>query len=418
MIAAMLLTATASAQVRLPNVNCAAGKDARCTFKTDLNDYGTTGEGLPFALGGFEKLGSGFVDAASNALFVPLDIALQEDNQGAVIRVDLSTGDRTMISGYDGQNRRGKGQAYTDDRGQPGEAWDLGGVRVLRPGPDGSILALVDKGLQHRTEILRIDPKTGDRTLVWASKIFSDSARDDAPGSIRTIEKNVAKLDSPALCRGGGVTSLKPANTFEVDGTNLYLFMYNNPQGTGSGLSKVPLTGGSCTWISQYFPDGSSPVGSGNTINTLLPLILGSGKIGSEVLGTNGPNGGGGQVFAINVQTGERRTVSQLNTNAPARSVGKGDMRVGYLGQMAVGDAGIATSRYEVGADSFEIGLIDPKTGARSYGIAKTGTLKTGRDSSFTVVAAVPGTSKFIIAFDMALHVWDAKTQDSFLLSQ
>lgn len=419
LIAALTLAGTAAAQVRLPNVNCASGSDARCKFKTDKNSYGTVGTGLPFYLGGFEKIGSGYVDAASNSLLLPLDIGAQLDNQGAVIRVDLATGNRTMVSGYDGQDRRGKGQAYTSDRGEAGEAWDLGGVRAVRPGPGGSILALVDKGLQQRSEVFQIDPKTGDRKLLWANKTFNDAARDDAPGSIRTIEKNAAGVGTARECRGEGANGpLKPANTFEADGQNLYLLAYNNPAGTGSGLMKVPLTGGACTWVSRYMPDGTNVVGSGPTLNTLMPLILASGRMGKEVLATNGPNAGGNTLFAIDTETGARRTVSLKNASVPARSVGKGDMPVGYQGQLAVGNAGIATSRYDSTASDFEIGLVNPRTGDRTYGIAKTGTLKMGRDRDFTVVAAIPGTNKFIIAFNMALHVWDAGTQDSFVLSQ
>lgn len=246
------LATRAQAAALLPQVTCGkTSPDARCKVGTSSAKGPSVGTGLPFALGGFVSIGSGYVDEASNSLLLPVEIGGQEDNQGVVMRVDLATGNRTVVSGYDGEEWHGHGVKYVSDRSYASEAYDLGRVETMRPGPDGSILALVDKGLQQRTELIRIDPKTGDRTLVWASRVFSDAAP-SGPTAIRDIEQARFAQGSAALCRGGDKTALKPNETFETDGVNAYLWMANNPLGTGIGLVKVPLTGGSCAWMSHY----------------------------------------------------------------------------------------------------------------------------------------------------------------------
>ncbi len=404
----------AAAAVTLRGVDCARQSDVRCTLKS--GNTGRIGSGLPFKLGGFEFLGSGYIDAASNSVIVPLEIGSQQDNQGVVMRVDLLSGDRSVISGYDGEQTRGKGVAYVSDRGYPSEAYDLGRVMVVRPGPGGTIIALVDKGLQSRTELIRIDPGSGDRTLLWASKVFPDAAP-SGPAAIRDIEQARFHLGSASLCASDDRVGLKPASVFETDGQNAYLMLVNNPSGSGSGLVKVPLQGGKCSWISEYFPDGSSPIGSGPTINTLSPLVFASGLLGQEFLAATGPNPSGNTLFGIDTQSGARRTLSANNVQSPGRGRGGGDP-LGYLGALAVGSAGIATAR--PGADSlyFEPVLVNPQTGDRRTSPARSGSLKDGRDGNYAIVAAIPGSSSYVVAFGGALHIWNAESGDSYVLSQ
>ncbi len=160
----LAFVSTAQAAVRLPSTDCTkTPNDVRCKFREAKAGAGKTGTGLPFTLSGFESIGSGYVDEASNSVLVPVEFGSQDDNQGVGMRVDLATGNRSIVSGYDGEDWKGAGVAYVSDRGAKGEAYDLGRVKAVRPGPGGSILALVDKGLQSRSELLRGDPNTGNR---------------------------------------------------------------------------------------------------------------------------------------------------------------------------------------------------------------------------------------------------------------
>jgi len=403
---------TASAAVRLPGTDCLKSSGPRC----QAGAIGKTGSGLPFALGGTVTLGSGYVDAASNALYLPVEFGAQQDTQGVVMRVDLATGNRTVLSGDDGEQMHGRGVAYVSDAGDRKEAYDLGRVLVVRPGPAGSLIALVDKGLQQRTELIRVDLKTGDRTLVWASKVFNDAAR-SSQTAIRDIEQSRFNMGSASLCRGGDRVGLKPTPTFETDTQNAYLFLNNNPSGTGTGLVKVPLTGGACTWVSQYFPDGSSPVGSGPVINTLSPLVFASTTSGPFFIAATGPNPSGNTLFAVHTRTGVRQTISANNVQVPARSVGTG-APLGYLGGMATGPAGVVTARPASGSEDFAPVVVDPGTGDRTLTDAAAGPLKNGRDGSWNVVAAVPGSTLVIVAFGQALSVWEPVSGNSYLLSR
>ncbi len=406
--------AVSASALKLPAVDCSKSQDARCRNA----DIGKVGQGLPFYLGGYTTIGSGYVDAASNTLYVPVELGNQQDNQGVVMAVDLATGNRRVVSGYDGEEWIGKGQDYVDGSGRKATAYDLGRVEAVRPGPGGSILALVDKGLQARSEIFSIDPRTGDRALVWASKVFPDSARDGAT-SIRTIESS--RVGGEHFCRSAGDdrVGLKPSETFEADGQYIYLFMPNQPSGTGIGLMRYPLAGGKCEWVSQYWPDGTGDVGSGPTINTLSPLVMTSAMVGGEFLAATGPNPGGNVLFGIKTAGGARRTVSALSQNNPARRKGEGADALGYSRRMAVTGDLLLTLGSEPGNSSFEPVLIDLRTGNRSAVEAKSGSLKgVGRDSNANIVAGIPGTTQFIVAFDKGLHVLDVKTGQSYLLSK
>lgn len=135
-VMALTLFASLSAHaLTLPSVSCTKAGDKRCTI--DSANLGKIGSGLPFDLGGYTRFGSGFVDPAENAVYVPVEQGSQEDLRGAVYKVDLATGNRTIISGYDGEEWHGKGVDYVDSDGAKSTAYDLGRVEVVRPGPDG-----------------------------------------------------------------------------------------------------------------------------------------------------------------------------------------------------------------------------------------------------------------------------------------
>lgn len=402
--------------ITLPNVDCKkTSGDARCRVGGP-----SVGQGLPFDLGGYVFFGSGFVDAAENAVYVPVEIGSQQDNQGVVFKVDLKTGNRTVVSGYDGEEWKGKAPRYVSGNNENFMPYDLGRVEVVRPGPGGSLLALVDKGLQQRTEIIRIDRKTGDRSIVWASRVFDDSAR-EGPTSIRTNEARIGISGEPGgLCRAAdNRVGLKPSEVMETDGQYVYLFMQGAPAGSGAGLVRVPVAGGKCEWLSRYYQTGESDIGSGATLNTLMPLVFDSALKNGKFYAVNGPVPNGNTFFSIDTKTGERQTVSLLNTNTPARSKGTGNVAVGRTGRLAISDSGkVATLFAEINDSDFEPIVVDLKTGNRAYSEVKAGSLTSGRDSSGRIVASIPGSDKFVVAFGKALHIWDAATGNSYTLSR
>ncbi|WP_293910806.1 hypothetical protein [Deinococcus sp.] len=414
---ALLLISSASA-LKLPGTDCAKSpKDTRCTWNTSSGDFGKIGSGTPFALGGTEIFGSGFIDEKENALYLPLEIGSNTDGLGAVYRVDLATGNRTVISGIvDGEERRGKGTTYTSDQGNQAEAWDLGGVRAVRAQADGSIAALVSKSLVRRSEIIKVDRASGNRSVLWAHKLYDDAAR-PGPTSIQTIEAGLG-VNEASLCQGGN-GRIKPGDSFETDGKGtFYLMAYNNPSGSNIGLLKV-ASGKKCAWVSEYENTGTNVVGDGPTVNTLTPIMNTSALRGGTFFGTTGPNPSGNTLFSIDLNSGKRSTVSLKNVRAPARSTGQGDGEVGYLGAFALAKTFALSVLPQASSEYFEPVKVDLKTGDRSVLKVTSGPLKSNiRDGNQQVVASLPSTNTFIIGMKGSLYVFNADTGASYTLSQ
>jgi hypothetical protein len=415
---ALVLLSSASA-LKLPATDCAKSpNDTRCTWNTSASSFGKIGLGTPFALGGAEIFGSGFIDEKENALYLPLEIGGNTDGNGAVFRVDLATGNRSVISGVvDGEERRGKGGAYISDRGNKEEAWDLGGIQSVRPLADGSIAALVSKSLIRRSEIIKVDRASGNRSILWANHVYDDAAR-PGPTSIHTIEEALGVSDA-AFCKSSD-RLIKPGDGFETDGKNsFYLFTNNNPAGTVIGLVKVG-PGQKCAWITQYDNTGVNITGEGPTINTLSPIMNQSGRIGNTVYGVTGPNPNGNTLFSVDLGSGARTTVSLKNVNAPARSKGQGEAQVGYGGAFAFGKGLALTVLAQAAGDGyFEPVKVDLKTGDRTQLAVTSGPLKSNiRDSDQQVVANLPGTNSFIIGMKGSLYIFNADTGASYTLSQ
>lgn len=395
-----VLASTASAAVKLPAVTCPG--DARCKFSSDRSAYGTVGEGIPFSLGGFtDRVGSGFISEADNALILAFETGGQLDNRGAIMKVDLATGNRTLISGtIDEMDSRGAGLAYTSDRGNRAQAWDLGNVYAVRPGPAGSVYALVDKLGEARSEILKVDLKTGNRTLVWASKLADDATSSSVADSIQNVEARLG-VNSASV---NSCERVKPFLTFEVDPKNGDLLLP-----TRRGLARV-TPGKGCVWVSKWDGDvsvtGSGPVPAYN-------VVQGSTLIGREVTTISGPGNTG--LYATNIDTGERRILSFLNSSTPARSKGKGDVYIGFLGAHAYGKTLFLTTGY-TSQQGFAATTVNA-AGDRAV-IEGKGSLSTGRSSDMSVVAAIPGTDKFIVWYEKALHVFDPATGQGYVLSQ
>lgn len=398
----LALASSAQAAVQLPNVNCNADAgNVRCTLKTSARDYGLIGEGTPFSLGGFtDSVGTGFVDVSENALYVPFEAGGQMDNLGGVVRVDLKTGNRTLVSGkISDLEERGKGLTYINDRNQNATAWGLGRVLAVRPGPGGSLYALSNFGSSYRTEIVRIDKATGNRTIVWANRLADDASHSSRADTIQNQEAALG-IREATLCNRA------PANpsSFEVYGGNLYV-------GSNGGVLKI-VPGVSCTWISQYEKDGTVLKGDGPAVK--VSVLTGTSLAGNELTLTTGP--GATWLTATNLDTGTRRVISGFDQGRPRQGPGTGEAYIGYLGTHAAGQNVIATTGYTSITD-FTATVVDRKTGNRTV-IEGKGSLKRGRTSNMNIVANIPGTDTFIVWYERALHVWDARTGDAYILSQ
>jgi len=327
----------------------------------------------------------------------------------------LKTGNRSLISGIlPSGDRRGKGVRYTSDHGHTNEAYDLGDVKKILPLQDGRIAAWV-QSRQQRMELLAIDPNSGDRSLLWASTFANDSNKNGLRALEGDPEGSIGKQRCVSVdAKDGRVAT--PGWTIETDGQgNFYAPAINNPVGTGLGLLKI-TPGRGCAWVSGYFEDGQNLVGDGSMILTRSPIMLKSAFKDGKYYGVTGPNPSGNTLFAIDVQSGERQTIS-LNARVSAQSKGKGDAAVGYLGGFAAGPDGFLTAQASTNDDYFAPVLVR-WNGDRQRLAATSGPLKSNiNDVNWNVLANVPGTPQFIVSFNTVLFVFDAATGNSYLLS-
>ena len=187
------------------------------------------GSGPSFALYDNAHLSGGFLEKDRIVASVYWDNS--STPKGLLVGYDRKTWARTFVSGEwsDGAPKsRGKGPAFTH-------------LQDVRPGKDGKWYALSYK--PGDVAIYRIDPASGDRTIVW-------SGADPKSGQ----------------CASGDPKATKPEDKivqytqqgFAVDADGSYLLGYANPQRDGRGLVRISADGAKCAYVtaSGKRPDG------------------------------------------------------------------------------------------------------------------------------------------------------------------
>jgi len=171
-----------------------------------------------------------FVDTARSALVASVYWDGASTPKGLIVSDDLKTWARTFVSGewHDGAPRStGSGHAFTH-------------VKDVQPGKDGKWYALAYK--PQRAEIVRVEPSSGARTLVWAGgdPKFGQCASGDPKAT--TGDKAVQDTHEG----------------FAVDADGSFLLGYANPQRDGRGIVRVSADGSKCSDVtaSGKRPDG------------------------------------------------------------------------------------------------------------------------------------------------------------------
>ncbi len=136
-----------------------------CQRPYELNREGVAvGEGPSFA-GAFnaEYLG-GFLDESegpAGTVYVAVGYGGSTDRSGAILAVDLATGNRRAVSGTflgaTGPEEVGTGPTFQT-------------VLDVRRAPDQNLYAWVRTTPPSQQELVRVDPATGNRTLVWKAR--------------------------------------------------------------------------------------------------------------------------------------------------------------------------------------------------------------------------------------------------------
>ena len=168
---------------------------------------------------------------------------------GSIVAWNIDTKDRRVVSGLYPDRRRGMkeyGSGYLSDATQKGkEKQPLTGPGIMKWGTDGMIYLLAGgagEGSSNRREIIKIDPDTGERTLIWKAKNpkYAPNADKKYGQCYRPNGKYPKKssVEMVALAFAMG-----PKNEF-------YLSMHDVR--AGDGILKISADGKTCTPISVW----------------------------------------------------------------------------------------------------------------------------------------------------------------------
>lgn len=212
------------------------------------------GSGPSFALYENAHLSGGFVDAANNRLVASVYWDGASTPKGLIVTYDLKTWTRKFVSGEwnDGAPKStGSGPAFTH-------------VKDVRPGKDGKWYALAYR--PQRAEIFKIDPASGDRTVIWAGG-------DDKFGQCASGDKKATKPEDKAV--------QYTHEGFAVDADGTFLLAYANTQRDGRGIVRISADGKKCSYVtaSGTRPDGMTK-GTGDEMRGFVQgLTLHNGAI-------------------------------------------------------------------------------------------------------------------------------------------
>jgi hypothetical protein len=382
-------------------VDCAKETENLKCKRLETKQAGSIGEGPAFANQGIsDEITGGYIRGDK------LIVSSAPTGHGAIIGVDLKTGNRTLIAGsVDGMETKGENVKYKDTFGKDQTAYTLAGITNVRPLPNGNY-AVLSPGTR-RLEILEVDAATGNYKLLWGSNLSDDAG-----------QKTFENLPSGMFCETAGERDEHPnpgGFTFEVakDGS-LYVFARENPVATGVGVYQVK--DGVCKAISTYAANGKNKVGSGymvlanSSIDTPSSILMPDGKLLSILSSATT----GTALMSWDLNTGSRTGLSFRGPTV-AKSKGKGDDDVGNSG-LAVNSNGI----YTVHGGSFEMIRIDPSTGERTRVEITSGPLannKGRRDDDVQCLWVVPNSNLLLLSYQNAIIVLDPKTGMSNVLS-
>ncbi|KAL6074220.1 hypothetical protein QOT17_004251 [Balamuthia mandrillaris] len=179
----------------------------------------------------------GFTNADRNELVVAAYFGGSSEKQGVVVSIDLRSGDRRVVSGA---FRNAAGAIEHVGDGPP-----FHHVVDVRAGPDGQYYAFSEPKEPSSHEIIRVDPETGNRELVWKSRDprFAQLLASDGKTMVQTHGTGFAVDES--------------------DGS--FLLGITNPQ-TGTGIIRVSPHGDACVPVSVTSRDAALARGNGEAL--------------------------------------------------------------------------------------------------------------------------------------------------------
>ncbi|HVU87161.1 MAG TPA: PEP-CTERM sorting domain-containing protein [Pirellulales bacterium] len=296
---------------------------------------------------------------------VGVDLGTGKNPDFALLEIDPATGNRTVIS----DNSIGTGPSlyynYVSDIGI-----DFPAIPYISYQADGSLLVTVaSPNSSTGSALLRVDPATGDRTLVSdelansGPPVYYVAARDFGNSILVGGPQGTALID-PAT---GNRTAFSAVNVsgFAIDGSNIYAASADQ-----ASVYAINASTGTPTLIS------GQGVGTGPDLHRPQDVALNSA---GNLLVLDGHT-----VYNVDPITGDRTIIS---SDAAGSTVGTGpDLLVGAFRLAVAPDGTIFTTGF-MAPDTVSIASIDPLTGNRT--IISDATIGTG--PIFNLTTAVSG---------------------------
>lgn len=237
-------------------------------------------------------LTAGVIDPAAGRLLIGGSWGGGTELAGAVLAVDLATGDRTAISGAVSDPRTGE---TTIGAGPP-----LGQVSDVGVRSDGDLVAL-SMVSTSRLELVRIDADTGDRTLLWYNLLIPSGHETNVPCT-DGAGREIPNFDGDSLAIG--------------DDDEIYIVARPLSPGA-SAVVEIAADASSCaitTLAGESQPEGALR-GTGPAITpSLRGLRFADGRLyGADVSVSS--------LVSIDVATGNRLVISR---DASSGRVGEG----------------------------------------------------------------------------------------------
>ena len=395
-------------------VPCESGAtDPKCSAPSKAN-AGMFGSGPVFSAYGFtDDIRGGFL--AGSSLVVAVETGGTGDGFGAIMSVDLATGNRKVVSGQraNGEALVGTGTMETN-RGVTSDVTNLDNVRDVKPLPSGHYLAMISGA---RTILIDIDPATGNRTPVWASNSADDvTQRDvDEKGWVSEATHCPAEPNSPYMQPTVLSMAVSPNGT-------AYLGLFGpGPKGILQvALAPQPLDT-RCTITSMASSVGLDK-GTGYVPNQIDALLFGNNKI-------YGVYAVAQTFLTFDALSGDRAVLSA----SQAPTMGSGTVSIGQRGLALTSDG---ASMWQTGStqqltdDSFNLLKVDLATGNRvavssnisdvvsdAPSVQVKGSLSGNLHDDTQGVWTVPGSPLLVVNMEDAIHLVDPATSTANLLS-
>ena len=361
-------------------VDCRTNKtDKRCASQSDTPPE-TIGKG---PMKNFYAFGGGFVDKANNRLVVAFGCDLCSDKDTGVMGVDLTTGDRTLLSGSINDTITGPLSVGTSDA--------LTSIDDVHVAPNGKWWVLDSNNTG--AEMHEIDPATGNRTVLYTQAQFD-------------------RTQTP-ICKDG-TTGLQ-VGWDQEDGTigladfvlhsdgKLYL-QANGPYGDPSAI--VEISQQTCRVVTAYSTTSGLNVGSGPKVGANYGWLT---ERSGVLVAPLEPD----YLHSVDITTGKRTMISSAD---PSALLGTGD----YIGDGFTAVSADGSAIFSTGGLNHVIfgGIlsIDPATGNRTKLDPIAGPQSNAYGSNPIPHPTLPGV--YIMAGDSMIALFEPATGNSMMLSR